>query len=417
MTKPAPRNTAALLNRDFLKAIPKVDLHVHLDGSIRLSTLIELAKEHKIKLPSYSVSGLEKLVFKERYESLVDYLQGFRYTVGVMQTPEAIERISYEFAQDNQAEGVRYVEVRFAPQLLVNYRQDISAVIKAVYRGLAAAAKEFNARPEVVSGKEPAFHFGIITCAMRYFNPSMSDYYRDFHGVHGYSPAKTVFGLASLELARAVVKIRDVEGIPVVGFDLAGPEAGYPAWDHVEAYRYAHRHFLNKTVHAGEAYGPESIFQAITDLHADRIGHGYHLFDHEMITSRDVLDKKAYVERLAQYIAERRITIEVCLTSNQQTNPTIKRMSQHAYAKMREHKLSVTFCTDNRSISRTTVTGELELAIRSFSLTPGELKNSLIYGFKRSFYPWSYKEKRSYVRSLLDYYEKLARAYGVASEE
>ena len=122
--------------RDFISRIPKTDLHVHLDGSLRVETLIELAKEQSVKLPSETVDGLNELVFKERYEDLVDYLKGFRYTTAVMQTPEALERIAYEFAWDNFNEGVRYFEVRFAPQLHMNRNQGVEEVMAAVHRGL-----------------------------------------------------------------------------------------------------------------------------------------------------------------------------------------------------------------------------------------------------------------------------------------
>ncbi len=396
----------------FLKELPKTDLHVHLDGSIRLSTLIELAKEQRVKLPSYTEEGLRELVFKDRYENLVEYLHGFQYTCAVLQTPEALERAAYELAHDNFAEGVRYVEVRFAPQLHVHAGMDMKRVVSSVADGLARAKKEINQAEGIRLGTEPRFEAGIIACAMRMFTPAFSEYFRRFMAVHPFSPPETVYAMASLELARAIVALRNDHGLPIVGFDLAGTEAGYPAGDHEEAYAYVHKHFVNKTVHAGEAYGPESIFQAITELHADRIGHGYHLFSPERIQTPTIRNRDEYIRRLAQYIAERRVTLEVCLTSNLQTMPELKSIREHALSKMLLARLSVTLCTDNRTVSNTTVSNEIDLALKNFNIGPKQLKNIIIYGFKRSFFPGSYNEKRNYVRQVIDYYETVAKKYG-----
>jgi len=213
--------------------------------------------------------------------------------------------------------------------------------------------------------------------------------------------------MASDELAQGAVKIRDESGIPIVAFDLAGAEKGYPPRDHWRAYQYAHENFMSKTVHAGEAYGAQSIFQAITELHADRLGHGYYLFDLEKIQDRHIADKARYIDELSEYIAQHRITIEVCLTSNLQTNPTIKRLEDHAFKHMLERELSTTFCTDNRTVSKTSVTKEILLALKHFPMTPTQLKHSIVYGFKRSFFPNTYSFKRGYVRECINYYEKL----------
>ncbi|HOI11187.1 MAG TPA: adenosine deaminase family protein, partial [Myxococcota bacterium] len=310
-------------------------------------------------------------------------------------------------------EGVRYFEVRFAPQLHAHAGMGMDEVLRAVNRGLAKAAAKANRRlrrgdPTV---DEPEYTYAITVCAMRYFDENFSAYYKDLFRVHPFSPPKQVLQFGSLELAQAAVAIRDRWGIPITGFDLAGREKGYPAEDHRRAYEYAHKNFLKKTVHAGEAYGPESIFQAITDLHADRLGHGYYLLSPNMVAAPNIKDKKEYVRRLAEYIADRRITLEVCLTSNMQTNPTIKDLSRHAFKGMRAARLSTTLCTDNRLVSNTTVTKELMLAIRHFGLTSHELKNIVIYGFKRSFYPGSYIEKRTYVRRIIDFYERVEAAH------
>ncbi len=403
------------MTEDFVKALPKTDLHVHLDGSLRLPTLIQLAKDRNVQLPSETEEGMRELVFKERYASLGDYLHGFKYTGSVLQDAEALEQVSYELAWDNIHEGVLYIEPRFAPQLHVNAKTDLPAVIVAVHRGLKRAKDEYNRSEAVQVHGRPPFEYGLIICAMRMFSEGFSHYYAQLINSHPYSPRKRVFAMASLELAQATVAIKREYGIPIVGFDLAGQENGFPAEDHVEAYQYAHKHFLKKTVHAGEAYGPESIFQAITDLHADRIGHGFNLLSPWLIQD-DHVDKQRYITDLTEYIADRRITLEVCITSNLQTMPNLKAIHHHAFGDFLQRRLSVTFCTDNRLVSNTSVTRELMLAIDAFNMTPRDVKHCLIYGFKRSFFPGSYIEKRRYVRDIIDYYERVEREFGVDAE-
>jgi adenosine deaminase len=399
------------ISKEFIGKIPKTDLHLHLDGSLRLSTLIELAKESGVKLPAYDEKGLRRLVFKNKYASLTEYLKGFLYTTAVLQSESALERVGYELAKDNQNEGVRYIEVRFAPQLHQNSRMSSLEVMAALNRGLARAKDEFNTRAEVQCGQEPPFEYGIIACAMRMFDYGFSEYFDTLLNVHAHSERKWIFSLASQELVRAAVEAKTRLKLPIVGFDLAGAEAGFPAGDHAQAYALAHKNFLKKTVHAGEAYGPESIFQAITDLHADRIGHAVYLFDADMIKSPEIKDKKAYIANLVQFIADRRITIEVCLTSNLQTNPAIRDLSEHSFKHMRKAKLSATFCTDNRTVSQTTVSEEIMKAVLAFNITPRELKNFVIYGFKRSFFPGTYIKKREYVHQIIEYYEKIEKEY------
>jgi len=395
------------ITRELIEKLPKTDLHLHLDGSVRLETLIELAKDGGVVLPSYTVEGLKQTVFKENYKDLDDYLKGFGFTCSVMRKKENIERISYELALDNQQEGVRYIEVRFAPQLHAGGEMTLSDTIVAVNTGLNRARQEFNSSEAVVSGAEPPFEYGIITCAMRYFNRHFSDYFNDIVSVHSYSPEAKIFGLASLEVVGAAVQAKREMGLPVVGVDLAGPEKGNPPVHHREAYMLAQRNFLNKTVHAGEAYGPESIFQAITELGADRIGHGTSLFKPETITDTSIHSRDRYVNDLVQFIANRRITVEVCLTSNMQTDPELVRLEDHPFRKMMDSKLSCTICTDNRTVSHTTVTDEVYKAVNAFNLSLNEVKTIMVYGFKRSFFPRDYREKRAYVRKCMDYFEKI----------
>jgi adenosine deaminase len=395
---------------EFIRAIPKTDLHVHLDGSLRLSTLIDLARRQRVALPSFSEEGMRELVFKSSYADLNEYLQGFTWTLKVMQDLESIERTAYELAVDNCAEGVRYLEVRFAPQLHMSDSLGFDEVVSAVDRGLRRARAEANTS---LAPEEPPFDYGIIVCAMRFFTPAFSEYYREITRALSFSDAQEVIRTASLELAKAAVRLRDAGDVQLVGFDLAGAEYGYPASAHEESYDYVHRHFMRKTVHAGEAYGPESIFQAIAKLHADRIGHGLHLFDEDMIYSGSVRDRKAYIESLVNYLAENRTTIEVCLTSNLQTSPSLKSVQDHSVGKMLAHKLSLTFCTDNRLVSDTSVTRELRLALDNLVIPPDQLKDIIVYGFKRSFYYHPYPQKRKFVRRVIDYYESLEKRFGV----
>ncbi len=264
--------------RTLIQKLPKADLHVHLDGSVRLETLIEIAKHEKIKLPSYTVAGLNKLVFKDHYRNQEEYLKTFGYTDAVMQKPEYLKQIAYEFAVDNQAEGIRYTEVRITPQIHMNKYMPLEEVIRSVDNGLKRAQLEFNQHPDIKSGREPPFHYGIIACALRSFG-AYSEYLSSFLNSHPFSDSKSLFGLCSLELVQGIVKCRDRFDLPIVAIDLTGAESGNPPKDHWRTFQFANENFLGKTVHAGEAYGPPSIFQAITELYTERIGHGFYLFD------------------------------------------------------------------------------------------------------------------------------------------
>ncbi len=398
---------------ELIRALPKSDLHVHLDGSLRPGTLIELARERRVRLPAWSEEGLLRKVFRERYRSLPEYLQGFGLTCAVLQDAEALERAAWELCLDGQEEGVRYLEIRFAPQLHAHPGLSLEEVLRAVGRGIERAEKRFNRRSAVRRGEEPPFRAGIVVCAMRFFLPAFSRHYADLCSVLSELPRDQVFGIASEALVRASIRARDEAGVPVVGVDLAGQEKGYPAADHARAYQLAHEAFLGKTVHAGEDYGPESIFQAITVCHADRIGHGTWLFSAGRV-SREVGNRREYVRRLVEFIADRRITLEVCLTSNLQTLPALGGLRRHPFRRMLRERLSASLCTDNRLVSRTTVSREWERALAAFRLSPKQAADLLVYGFKRSFFPGSYREKRAYVRQVLDYRDRVLEAHGVS---
>ncbi len=240
-----------------------------------------------------------------------------------------------------------------------------------------------------------------------------SPYYTELFESMKYLEGDQVISLAALELARASVKLRDDAGLPIVGIDLAGEEEGYPAQNFRDAYEFAHRNFMHKTVHAGEAYGAESIFQAITECRADRLGHGYSLFMPELIKDPAIKNKANYIQHLASFIADRRTTIEVCLTSNLQTNPMIKDISSHKFKDMLENRIATTLCTDNRLVSNTTVTNEYRLATKTFEIPMKRLKDIVAYGFKKSFYPGSYVEKRAYAKKNMQYFDKVAKDHGL----
>jgi len=403
------------ISRELIAQLPKSDLHLHLDGSLRLDTLLDFARQHKVKLPSRTRDGLLELVFKRAYKNLPEYLKGFEFTVACLNDAESLERAAYELCLDCRAENVFYAEIRFAPQLHVRGEFQVKDVLRAVCRGVERAKKELNRDPAVRRGDVPRFEAGVIVCALRFFLPAFSEHYRAYFEALPTAPASEIYSLASLELARAAVAVREEEGLPVVGFDLAGQERGFPAKDHQAAFQLVHEHFLGKTVHAGEDYGPESIFQAITDCHADRIGHGTWLFSRRHIRDKSIEDKRRFIDELVRYVADRRITLEVCLTSNQQTIPELReRLHRHPFKKMREARCSVTLCTDNRLVSRTTMTDEVEKAVDAFGLDARALKDVLIYGFKRSFFAGSYPEKRDWVRSVLNHLEDRFAAGGHA---
>jgi len=279
-------------SEELIRDLPRSDIHVHLGGSMRPESLIEMAQERGVELPAETPEGLRREVFKDRYNNLREYLHGFAYTSAVLRDPDSLERAAYELCLDCQEEGVRYLEVRLSPQLHTGEEGTISGVLSAVAKGIKRAEKSFNARPSVASGSEPPFKAGIIVAALRHFTPGFSRVFRDMLKIFEDLRQDQIFGLASEALVHASVRARDELGIPVVGVDLAGREHGYPAEDHAKAYQYAHEAFLGKTVHAGEDYGPESIFQAITDCHAARSGHGTWLLAASLIQDPRIVDRQ-----------------------------------------------------------------------------------------------------------------------------
>jgi adenosine deaminase len=269
---------------------------------------------------------------------------------------------------DAYAENVWYVEVRFAPMRHVNPYMDGRKVIACVDRGLDRAEKATGGN--IVTG--------IVICAMRNFVKDMSNYHADISRLYQFSTTRELAQQVSLETARLAVACRQ-EGINrIVGFDLAGPEKNYPPHHHAEAFHEIMNSLMNITVHAGEAYGPPSVQQAVTYLSAHRIGHGTRL-----------CEKGG--EALLEYVRDHRILIEICLTSNLQTGAA-RSLASHPFRALLDREIRVSLCTDNRLISNTTVTDELLLAHRAFGMDASEIRRTLLYGFKAAFLP--YDERR-----------------------
>jgi adenosine deaminase len=317
-----------------LRQLPKAELHCHLDGSVRPSTLVDLAREHRVQLPKQTPEELAEFMRVDDAQSLDDYLRRFDVTISVMQTEEALERIAYELAEDAVEDGVRYIEIRNAPLLNVVQGLTLVQAVEAPLRGLRKAENDFG----IIAR--------FIVCGLRQFPPE-----------------------SSLEMAQLAVEFKN-EG--VVAFDLAGGEKGNPASRHAEAFRYAREHDLAVTVHAGEGDGAESVREAIHACGANRIGHGTRLIEDADLT---------------QYVNDRRIALEVCLTSNVQTR-VAESYAAHPFREYFDRGLNVTLNTDNRLMSATTLTDEYVYAAEHLGFTLEELAGVALNGFESAFLPW-----------------------------
>lgn len=327
------------LTKEFFAKLPKTDLHVHLDGSLRLETIFDMAKKDKIDLGVGSVEELEKLIGPGKiHESLNDYLKGFDITLKVLQSRENLYRAAYELAEDCAKENVNYFEVRYSPVLHTQKGLPLPVILEAVIEGLKAGERDFGVRS------------GVIVCGIRSISPEVS-----------------------LRMAELAVAFKN-RG--VVGFDLAGAEYNYPARDHLEAFSLILSNNVNVTIHAGEAYGPESIHQALHYCGAHRIGHGVRLRE-----DGDLLN----------YVNDHRIPLEICLSSNVQTG-AVKNIRDHPLKFYLDLGLRVTLNTDNRLITATSMTDEYFQAYSNFDLSAQNILDLVINGAKSSFMPYEYKK-------------------------
>lgn len=375
--------------KEFAKRLPKADLHVHLDGSLREETLREMAQEKGITIPENT--------FKETYNDLGEYLQGFGYTTAVLRDKENLERAAYELAIDSQKENILYIEPRFAPQLLMDENLSMEGVIEAVDKGLYRAKKEFN---ETRSEDEPTFEYGMIICAMRNFEKNFSPYYETLFEENSDKSKTEILQKGALEAAKGAVELKE-SGYPIVALDLAGQESGYSAKLFEEAFTYAKDNLMHTTVHAGEADNATSIYNAVTKLQADRIGHGFALFDESTLTDMDETKRHTYLTELADYMANQKTAIEVCLTSNQQTMPHIKEdLEAHTVKEMVEYGLPVVLCSDNTLVSKTDVQKEFEHYIDTFDPSQEELAQLALNGLEKSFFARTYPEKQKYIENV-----------------
>jgi adenosine deaminase len=356
------------MTRRILQRLPKTDIHCHLDGCLRPRTFLELADEQGIKLPTRKLPQLTRLLQAgKRTRNLGEYLRIFDLTLSVLQRRDALYRVAYELAEDAAAENVRHLEVRYAPILHQKRRLTYEEIVDAVIEGLRDA------------GARHRMSTGVIICGIRSMDPATS--------------------VALAELAVAY------KGRGVLAFDLAGQEKDYPAKAHREAFQIILRNNVNSTVHAGEAFGPASIAQALHYCGAHRIGHGTRLRE-----DRDVL----------AYVNDHRIPLEVCLSSNVQTR-AVRNLREHPFGQYFRQGIRVTLNTDSRLISATDVTNELLLAVRAFRLSPYEVKRIVINGFKSSFLPYSQKARMLrevnleidwiFMEEFPDDYDRRATAY------
>src|SRR5215470_15641038 len=330
---------------ELIQQLPKTDLHCHLDGSLRLDTVIDLARKQNIKLPTFDRAELWRMLFAgDQVTSLDDYLRAFDITLSVMQAEDALERCAYELAEDAHHENVRYLEVRYSPLLHTRNGLRPAQVVEAVLRGLRMAKRELGIR------------YGVILCAIRSLGPE-----------------------SSLRIAELCIAFKN-RG--VVGFDLAGSEVNNPAKVHRHAFQLVIDNNINCTAHAGESFGPDSIHQAIHKCGAHRIGHGTRL-----VESGDLLN----------YVNDHRIPIEVCPSSNLQTRAATS-WETHPVDFYVDYGLRVTINTDNRLMSDTTVSRELHLCHQHYGWSLHTIKEIIIAGFKSAFMP--YREKADLVAEI-----------------
>lgn len=330
--------------------MPKAELHVHLDGSLRPETMLQLAREQGVALPHTDAEALRAYMHVTDARNLVDYLARFDVTLSLMQNGDALERIAYELAEDMAGENIWYAEIRYSPMLHTREGLPLTEAVEAPLRGLKRAEAEFGIRT------------ALIICGIRNMDPSTS---RD---------------LADLTVA--------FKNRGVVAFDLAGAEYNYPAKKHKDAFYTVINHNMAATIHAGEAYGPESIHQALHYCRANRLGHGTRLFEDA---------------DLMRYVRDSRIPVEICLSSNVQTR-VVPNFREHPLRRYFDEEIVLSLNTDNRLMSGTTLTDEYWLAHLHQHFTYDELIKVSLMTFDAAFLPWD--EKQALIRRAKEWHEQ-----------
>ncbi|MGH8792110.1 MAG: adenosine deaminase [Stackebrandtia sp.] len=334
------------LSVEEIREAPKVLLHDHLDGGLRPDTVAELADEIGHELPATDVDELRRwFVSAADSGSLERYLETFAHTVAVMQTEESLHRVAYECARDLAADGVVYAEVRFAPELNVEEGLSLAGVVEAALSGFADGARDAAADGKTI-------RIGLLLTAMRH-------------------------AARSMEIAELAVQYRDSG---VVGFDIAGAESGFPPTRHLDAFEYLQRENFRFTIHAGEGFGLPSIWQALQWCGAHRLGHGVRIVDD--ITFDD--DGEAKLGRLAEYVRDTRVPLELCPSSNLQTGLATK-IEEHPFALLAKLRFRVTVNTDNRLMSGTSVSREMALLSQAFGYGWEDLRWLTVNAMKSAF--------------------------------
>ncbi|MET8282523.1 adenosine deaminase [Micromonospora sp. NPDC005174] len=335
---------ATIRYEDIVK-VPKALLHDHLDGGLRPATIVELAAEVGYELPTTDPDALGRwFVAAADSGSLERYLETFAHTVAVMQTGPALRRVARECALDLAADGVVYAEVRFAPEQHLEQDLSLDEVVEAVLAGFAEGTAQ-----AVEAGL--TIRVGTLLTAMRH-------------------------AARSQEIAELAVRHRDAG---VVGFDIAGAEAGFPPTRHLDAFEYLQRENFHFTIHAGEAFGLPSIWQAIQWCGADRLGHGVRIVD-------DITPDGA-LGRLAAYVRDKRIPLELCPSSNVQTG-AVASIAEHPIGLLRDLRFRATVNTDNRLMSGTSMSREMSLLVETFGYGWRELQWFTINAMKSAFIPF-----------------------------
>ena len=334
-----------MIERELIRRAPKVLLHDHLDGGLRPSTVIQLARElgyerlpttDPAQLASFFTAGADR-------KSLELYLEGFDHTVAVMQTRDALTQVASECAEDLAADGVVYAEVRYAPELSTRAGLTLDEVVEAILEGFRHGS----------AGR--GIELGFIVTAMRQF-------------------------ARSVEIAELAIRHRD-EG--VVGFDVAGPEAGFPPTRYLDAFQLIHQANFHLTIHAGEAFGLPSIWEALQWCGAERLGHGVRIVDDIQQTD----DGELRLGRLAGYVRDRRVPLEMCPTSNVHTG-AVASLAEHPIDLLRRLRFRVTVNTDNRLMSGVTLSDEFETLARTFDFGLDEMQWLTLNAIKSAFNPF-----------------------------